>query len=98
MCQLIIYDMLCLAVTRKDGEKNVCTNSSQKIRENPVTGVTGTERSCNTAPWLIFAVSVYILSLVYKPTALIFSTALGGVGLVCLLIFKKQENRIKEDF
>lgn len=27
MCQLIIYDMLCLAVTRKDGEKNVCTNS-----------------------------------------------------------------------
>ena len=45
MCQLIIYDMLCLAVTRKDGEKNVCTNSSQKIRENPVTGVTETELS-----------------------------------------------------
>lgn len=98
MCQLIIYDMLCLAVTRKDGEKNVCTNSSQKIRENPVTGVTGTERSCNTAPWLIFAVSVYILSLVYKPTALIFSTALGGVGLVCLLIFKKAGKQDKRGF
>ena len=58
MCQLIIYDFLCLAV----------------VRENI---------------WLIFAVAVYLLSLVYKPTALVYSTALGGVGLVSLLIFKK---------
>lgn len=67
MCQLIIYDFLCLAV----------------VRENI---------------WLIFAVAVYLLSLVYKPTALVFSTALGGVGLVSLLIFKRQENRKKEHF
>ncbi len=67
MCQLIIYDFLCLAV----------------VRENI---------------WLIFAVAVYLLSLVYKPTALVFSTALGGVGLVSLLIFKKTGKPEKEHF
>ena len=41
--------------------------------------------SCQRNIWLIFAVAVYLLSLVYKPTALVFSTALGGVGLVSLL-------------
>ena len=65
MCQLIIYDFLCLAV----------------VRENI---------------WLIFAVAVYLLSLVYKPTALVFSTALGGVGLVSLLIFKKDRKTGKK--
>ena len=67
MCQLIIYDFLCLAV----------------VRENI---------------WLIFAVAVYLLSLVYKPTALVFSTALGGVGLVSLLIFKKTGKPEKRAF
>ncbi len=75
MCQLIIYDMLCLAVTRED-------------KNNKET----------SAPWLIFAVAVYILSLVYKPTALVFSTALGGVGLVCLLIFGKAGKQDKRGF
>lgn len=74
MCQLIIYDMLCLAVTREDKNKET------------------------SAPWLIFAVAVYILSLVYKPTALVFSTALGGVGLVCLLIFGKAGKQDKRGF
>ncbi len=74
MCQLIIYDMLCLAVTREDKKKDT------------------------SAPWLIFAVAVYILSLVYKPTALVFSTALGGVGLVCLLIFGKAGKQDKRGF
>ena len=32
------------------------------------------------------AVSTYLLTMVYKPTALVFSTALGGVALcVCFL-------------
>ena len=74
MCQLIIYDMLCLAVTREDKKKDT------------------------SAPWLIFAVAVYILSLVYKPTALVFSTALGSVGLVCLLIFGKAGKQDKRGF
>lgn len=101
MCQLIIYDLLCLAVTSKDGQKDACTNDPQKISENPVTEVPGVSEKpapCNTAPWLILAVSVYILSLVYKPTALVFSTALGGVGLVCLLIFGKAGKQDRRGF
>lgn len=36
-------------------------------------------------PWLLMAVGTYLLTLVYKPTALVFSTALGGVALICLI-------------
>lgn len=35
------------------------------------------------------AVSTYLLTLVYKPTALVFSTALGGVALVCLFLTRR---------
>lgn len=31
------------------------------------------------------AVATYLLTLVYKPTALVFSTALGGTALICLM-------------
>ena len=31
------------------------------------------------------AVGTYLLTLVYKPTALVFSTALGAVALLCLI-------------
>ena len=34
--------------------------------------------SAKNIPWLSMAVSTYLLTLVYKPTALVFSTALGG--------------------
>ncbi len=93
MCQLIIYDMLCLAAAPdlkgEDGCKMEWKGTDQKSSTVPGKGT-----------WLIFAVSVYILSLVYKPTALVFSTALGGVGLVCLLIFtktgKKDENQARK--
>ena len=40
-------------------------------------------------PWLLMAVSTYLLTLVYKPTALVFSTALGGVALVCLFLTRR---------
>lgn len=36
-------------------------------------------------PWLLMAVATYLLTLVYKPTALVFSTALGGTALICLM-------------
>ena len=42
--------------------------------------------SAKNIPWLSMAVSTYLLTLVYKPTALVFSTALGGVALVCLFL------------
>lgn len=42
-----------------------------------------------SAPWLLMAVSTYLLTLVYKPTALVFSTALGGVALICLAFTRK---------
>ena len=41
-------------------------------------------------PWLLMAVSAYLLTLGYKPTALVFSTALGGVGLLCYLPLGKR--------
>lgn len=36
-------------------------------------------------PWLLMAVATYLLTLVYKPTALVFSTALGGTALIRLM-------------
>lgn len=36
-------------------------------------------------PWLSMAIATYLLTMVYKPTALVFSTALGGVALICLI-------------
>ena len=37
-------------------------------------------------PWLLMAIGTYLLTMVYKPTALVFSTALGGVALLCLIL------------
>ena len=45
--------------------------------------------SAKNIPWLSMAVSTYLLTLVYKPTALVFSTALGGVALVCLFLTRR---------
>ena len=45
--------------------------------------------SAQNIPWLSMAVSTYLLTLVYKPTALVFSTALGGVALVCLFLTRR---------
>ena len=45
--------------------------------------------SAKSIPWLSMAVSTYLLTLVYKPTALVFSTALGGVALVCLFLTRR---------
>lgn len=41
-------------------------------------------------PWLLMAVSVYLLTLVFKPTALVFATALGGVGLICHILERRR--------
>lgn len=40
-------------------------------------------------PWLLMAVAAYLLTLVYKPTALVFSTALGGVALLCMALKRR---------
>ena len=40
-------------------------------------------------PWLLMAVGTYLLTLVYKPTALVFSTALGAVALLCLILTRR---------
>lgn len=40
-------------------------------------------------PWLLMAVGTYLLTMVYKPTALVFSTALGGVALICLIFTRR---------
>lgn len=40
-------------------------------------------------PWLLMAVSTYLLTLVYKPTALVFSTALGGAALLVLILTRR---------
>ena len=45
--------------------------------------------SAKNIPWLSMAVSTYLLTLAYKPTALVFSTALGGVALVCLFLTRR---------
>ena len=45
--------------------------------------------SAKNIPWLSMAVSTYLLTLVYKPTALVFSTALGGVALVSLFLTRR---------
>ncbi len=92
MCQLIIYDMLCLAITKADRKNDTSANTLQGA------GRAAEKETWTGAPWLIFAGSVYILSLVYKPTALVFSTALGGVGMVCLLIFGKAGKQDKRGF
>ena len=44
------------------------------------------------------AVSTYLLTLVYKPTALVFSTALGGVALVCLFLTRRLRLETGEAF
>ena len=46
------------------------------------------EQGKQAVPWLLFAVAAYIVTLVFKPTALVFSTALGAAGLLCLLLGK----------
>lgn len=61
--QLILYNFLCLAFTRRSEE--------------------------DETPWLLMAVATYLLTMVYKPTALVFSTALGGTALICLVLNKK---------
>lgn len=71
LLQLIIYDYLCLTVTRQFDK----------------TGTGGRE---NEISWLVLAVAVYILSLVFKPTAVVFSTALGGAGILCLLLGRRK--------
>lgn len=47
------------------------------------------EKPSSDVPWLLMAVSTYLLTLVYKPTALVFSTALGGIGLICMVLSRK---------
>lgn len=49
----------------------------------------GEKEASSNPPWLLMAVSTYLLTLVYKPTALVFSTALGGIGLICLIISRR---------
>lgn len=98
--QLIIYDFLCLAIA--DGEKAILSGksaiagaeSAAADRGKPtVAGKTAIAGTSIRAPWLIFAVSVYFLTMVYKPTALVFSTALGGVGLLFLLAKRQLKLR-----
>ena len=45
--------------------------------------------SAQNIPWLSMAVSTYLLPLVYTPTALVFSTALGGTALLCLILTRR---------
>ena len=40
-------------------------------------------------PWLLMAVSAYLLTMVYKPTALVFSTALGAAAVLCLVLTRR---------
>lgn len=51
-----------------------------------------------SVPWLLFAVGAYIVTLVFKPTALVFSTGLGAAGLLCLLLDKKLKTGSKRGF
>lgn len=91
--QLIIYNFLCLAVTAPSERKSRFAKLSQN-------GDIGTEKRTKEekTPWLLMAVSAYLVTLVYKPTALVFSTALGGVGLLCLLYLKKCTIGTKKGF
>lgn len=72
--QLIIYGLLQQAIL--EGGKNAEPSEAG-------------QRPDSRAPWLLMAVAVYLLTLVYKPTALVFSTALGGVGLLFLIACRR---------
>lgn len=37
-------------------------------------------------PWLFMAAGTYLITMVYKPTALVFSTVLTGIGVLCLIV------------
>lgn len=44
------------------------------------------------------AVAAYLVTLVFKPTALVFSTGLGAAGLLSLLLWKKLRIGNKRGF
>lgn len=56
------------------------------------------ESGKRAVPWLLFAVGAYIVTLVFKPTALVFSTGLGAAGLCCLLLKKQLKTGNKRGF
>ena len=56
------------------------------------------ERGKQAVPWLLFAVAAYIVTLVFKPTALVFSTGLGAAGLLCLFFGKNLKTGNKRGF
>lgn len=56
------------------------------------------EQGKQAVPWLLFAVAAYVVTLVFKPTALVFSTGLGAAGLLCLLLDKKIKTGNKRGF
>lgn len=42
-----------------------------------------------SAPWFLMAAATWLLTMVYKPTALVFSTALMGVAFLCLAFTRR---------
>lgn len=76
------------------GDRNTASRnagSANAGRRNAGSGNAGSTNAgsinaaSTNAPWLLMAVGAYLLTLVYKPTALVFSTALGGVALFCFM-------------
>ena len=59
---------------------------------------TSEEKGEKETPWLLMAVAAYLVTLVFKPTALVFSTGLGAAGLLSLLLRKKLRIGNKRGF
>lgn len=93
--QLIIYDFLCCAILEGKNGGAVCdpgpgeSGSFGQARESELTGLPYRDVRELAVPWLLMAVAVYLVTMVYKPTALVFSTALGGIGLLFLIVRRR---------
>lgn len=88
--QLIIYGLLQQAILAGGMRGSNAWNTEKGESAGYKTG--------SQAPWLFMAVAVYLLTLVYKPTALVFSTALGGVGLLFLIVRRRLPKVKARDF
>lgn len=84
--QLVIYHFLCRAF-----EEGEAAGPGAKAAAHPGTKAAALAGAGGRAgtPWLLMAGATYLLTLVFKPTALVFSTALMGAALLCLILKRR---------
>lgn len=75
-----------MAATAKN---DIITLVHQLILYNFMSRAFEEQEADRAKPWILMAAGTYLLTMVYKPTALVFSTALTGVALLCLVLKRR---------